>query len=106
VFWQAEHAPARHAWWMFTAVLADSLAVDRDGIMLALRDHGIETRPVVIPMHQLPPYRHLAFGSSLPVSDRLARRGINLPTWAGISREDVSFICEKFLACVHAGQPV
>ena len=106
ISWQSQQLSAKHAWWMFTAVLEDALPVDRDQIMVALREQGIETRPVVIPMHQLPPYAHLVTGAELPVANRIARRGINLPTWAGVSREDVAFICEQFVLCLNTALPV
>lgn len=89
ITWQSEQSWARHAWWMFTAVLDDAIPVDRETVMARLRENGIETRPVVYPMHQLPPYRDAAMGQSFPVADRIARRGINLPTWAKMTSVDV-----------------
>lgn len=99
--WQSEHPDARHVWWMFTAILDPSVPVARDEVMARMKTKNIETRPVVYPMHQLPPYEESARGRSFPVADRLARYGINLPTWAGISRDQVSYVARSFLECLR-----
>jgi perosamine synthetase len=52
----------------------------RDEIMAHLRARGIGTRPFVYPLHTLPPYRHPAMDGGFLVAERLARRGVNLPT--------------------------
>jgi perosamine synthetase len=79
---------------MFSVVLDDDCPVDRDEVMARLDEASIETRPVVWPLHELPMYRESTVGS-FPVAERVARRGINLPTWAGLSREDVDYVCES-----------
>jgi perosamine synthetase len=102
--WQQERDWARHVWWMFTAVLGDEFGADRDDVIEKLKLKGIETRRVVYPMHQLPPYEYAAKTGTFPVADRLSARGINLPTWAGINREDVEYICESLLELSAAGR--
>jgi perosamine synthetase len=66
--------------------------------MTALAKRGIETRPVFYPMHTLPPY--LSSSGAYPIAERIARRGFNVPTWAGVTREDVHFICESLAECL------
>jgi perosamine synthetase len=97
ITWQQERDWARHVWWMFTAVFGDEFGSDRDAVSAQLQKQGIETRRVVYPMHQLPPYQDAARREQFPVADRLAARGLNLPTWAGVTREDVHFICRSLL---------
>lgn len=101
--WQIETQSARHVWWMFTAILGEEFPIERDEVIARMQEAGIETRPVVYPMHQLPTYREAARNWSFPVADRLASRGINLPTWAGVTREDVARVCRNLLAIL---QPV
>jgi perosamine synthetase len=102
--WQQEKDWARHVWWMFTVVLDDAFGADRDHVMVQLGEKGIETRRVVYPMHQLPPYAEAGKLQQFPVADRLSARGINLPTWAGVSRDDVHFVCQNLRECAsHAG---
>jgi perosamine synthetase len=105
IHWQVERDWARHAWWMFTVVLDDELGVFRDEVMTTLAADGIETRPVVYPMHQLPPYRETARGQSFPVADRIARGGINLPTWARLTRSDVERVSDSLRTALKTVTP-
>jgi perosamine synthetase len=93
VVWQPEQAWARHAYWMFSIVLDESVALQRDEVIARLLQQGVETRPVFYPLHQLPPYQDSCLGESFPVAERVAERGISLPTWAGLTYEDVSYVC-------------
>ena len=61
--------------------------------MARLDADGIETRPVFYPMHVLPPY--LDRSRRFPVADRLAARGINLPTHGLLSEDDVDFVVAR-----------
>jgi perosamine synthetase len=83
---------ASHIYWMYTVILADSTDVDRDALMNQLDANGIETRPVFHPVHILPPY---ADGIELPVAQRLGARGINLPTHARLSEQDVARVAAE-----------
>ncbi|MDT5270945.1 MAG: perosamine synthetase [Acidobacteriota bacterium] len=98
--WQAERDWARHAYWMFTVLLDEREADSRDPLIARLHEEGVETRPVFYPLHSLPPYRESARGEEFPVAESLARRGISLPTWAGLSRDDQSYVCERLRACM------
>ena len=98
--WQAEHEWARHAYWMFSVILGDETPVSRDALMARLQAQGVETRPVFYPVHLLPPYREAARGEEFPVAEELARRGLSLPTWAGLSTDDLSYVCERLRACL------
>jgi perosamine synthetase len=68
--------------------------------MTTLRSRGIETRPFVHPLHTLPPYRDALPRESFPVAESIARTGINLPTWAGLTRDDVRRVCDQLLECL------
>jgi perosamine synthetase len=69
--------------------------------MARLHEAGVETRPIFYPVHLLPPYRESARGEEFPVAEGVARRGISLPTWAGLSRDDVAYVCERLRECLH-----
>ena len=101
---QAEKAWARHVWWMFSVLVSEGTA-DRDGVIDAMRRRGIETRPIVHPLHTLPPYLDANVGQPFPVAEATARCGINLPTWAGLTRDQVRFVCDALLECVAAVNP-
>lgn len=85
---------ADNAYWMSSVVLHDEVASTRDEVAEALRAEGVDTRPFFYPVHTLPPYRALGAGRAFPVADRLAARGLNLPSSAMLSRDDVDYVCD------------
>jgi perosamine synthetase len=99
VTWQREQDWATHVWWIFSVLLDEGCPADRDAVMAAFQEAGIETRPVEMPIHQLVPYRHLDT-RDFPVAERVGRRSISLPTWAGVTREDVDYVCAALRECV------
>lgn len=79
-----------HVRWMVAIAFTEGF--DRDAIAGRLTGLGVETRPVFPMMTSLPMYlEHKRY----PVSERLSRQGLCLPTHARLSEEDVSFVCEK-----------
>jgi perosamine synthetase len=80
---------AESAYWISCVVLGDEVAIGRDEMMAALDARGIETRPFFIPMHALPMYESAAARGTFPVAGDLAARGINLPSGAGLTDDDV-----------------
>ncbi|HZI16987.1 MAG TPA: DegT/DnrJ/EryC1/StrS family aminotransferase [Pyrinomonadaceae bacterium] len=103
--WQGEQGWARHARWLFTVTLSDASHVGRDEVMSRLEQRGVETRPVFYPMHVLPPYRDGSGGGAYPVAEGLARRGLSLPTWAGLGREDIDYVCDALLESLQEDGP-
>jgi len=72
--------------WLYT-VLADR----RDALMNHLKAQGIETRPFFLPNHKLPPYDK---DEIFPVAEDIAKRGINLPTFIGLTEEEIRYISD------------
>lgn len=102
--WQGEKAWAQHVYWMFSVMLDENL--NRDEAMLFLQKQGIETRPVFYPIHTLPPYHSFAPAKAFPVANRIARTGINLPTWGGLTRADIDYICDHLRKWVNSSTSV
>ena len=81
--------------WMYACTVRESeLGMDRDELMQALTQHGIETRPMFIPLHRLPPFREASGrrGEALPVTDELAATGLMLPTFNDLSMDAITQI--------------
>ncbi len=85
---QAEPADTVHTYWM-VSVLAPDVAT-RDSIRQALKDAGVETRPLFPPVHTMPVF---ASNEAFPVAEDLSTRGINLPSFPALTREQVRYIC-------------
>lgn len=94
VSWQTVQPGARHVYQFFTLLIDPALNVDRKDVIAHLALRGVDARPMVYPMHALPPYREGAAGQSFPVADRVTLWGINMPTSASMTHDDVRYICE------------
>jgi len=89
VMQHGEGKDVRHSYWMCSLLVDDP--AKRDPLREALENDGIETRPLFYPAHTMPMYaqkfqRH-------PVAESLGWRGINLPSWPGLSLEQIQGIC-------------
>lgn len=85
-----EVGDVRHSHWMCSILVDDPLK--RDPLRKELERGGVETRPFFYPVHTMPMYaekfqRHV-------VAENLGWRGINLPSWPGLSKGQISYICE------------
>ncbi len=80
----------RQTYWMVTLLVDD--VNDRDNLRGYLKERGIETRPTFYPIHLMPMYA--THYRKLPVAENLSYRGINLPSWPGLSDEDIKYICD------------
>lgn len=87
-----------------TSVLVEQKLAERDWLMLQLADQGIETRPFFYPMHILPMYKDLCNGQSFPIADRVSSQGINLPSSASLTEDDIHYVCDNLLNILSAQQ--
>jgi perosamine synthetase len=85
----AERRGTTHSYWM-VSILAQDARI-RDRLRKALADGGVETRPTFVPAHRLPMYA-IGDARAYPVADSLGERGINLPSWPGLSDDDVAYV--------------
>jgi perosamine synthetase len=90
---------ARPVFWMQTVLLSEGGEADRDRVMARLDAANIETRPVFYPMHVLPPYRQDS--ARFPNATSCAARGINLPTHALLSEDDVDRVCQELAVALR-----
>lgn len=67
-----------------------SSEAERDNFMAKLRIDGIDSRPYFYPLTHMP---YLTNGGSTPVTEHVYFKGINLPTFFELTREQVSYIC-------------
>lgn len=99
-----QHVPVDrlHAGWMFVLLFKNPL--QRMAAERAFNENGIETRPVFVPLHRLPPYAKdsrdsevvpeivYAPYSTMPNSDSVYNRGLCLPTHSKMSFQDVQTV--------------
>jgi perosamine synthetase len=89
----------RHVYWMYTVRLRDQVDLTRDEVMYRLDADGVDTRPSFSPVHLMPPYVTPAY--HLPVAEAIGARGITLPTYSELSRDDVAYVASRLRAHLH-----
>jgi len=92
----AEEPWARSVYWMYGIVLSEETAMDGTRFAERLADRGVETRPFFLGMHQQPVFRRqgLFSGEQYPVSERLARQGLYLPSGTALTDEQLVYVAD------------
>ncbi len=85
---------ARNVFWMYSVIVEDEFGLSRDEMRAKLREAGIETRPFFYPVHNLPMYHT---GQILPIAEDLSQRGLNLPSGATLTAEQIEYICDTIV---------
>jgi len=85
---------AENVYWMFAPLIEPAFGLDRDTVMRKLREQGIESRPFFYPVHTMPMYKT---GQSLPAAESLSARGINLPSGANLTAEQIDYVCDTLI---------
>jgi hypothetical protein len=72
---------------MYGIVLDDSVEFDASTFAARLAEAGVQTRPFFVGMHEQPVFleRGLFAGERYPVAERLARRGLYLPSGTALA---------------------
>lgn len=86
----AEQPGTLHSYWMCSILLDDPSR--RQALRDQLKSKGIETRPLFAPAHNMP---HCKTDESFPVAQNLSSRGMNLPSYPTLTREQVRQIAEE-----------
>ena len=91
----AERPNFKNVYWMYGIVLDDSLPLDAPALGMGLKEQRIDTRPFFLGMHEQPVLRErgLFAGESYPVTERLARQGLYLPSGLGLTDSQIDHVC-------------
>ncbi len=101
IIFQQTHGQ-RHVNWIFTIRISNADETRRDRVMELLREAGVDTRPVFYPIHRMPFLQQAGRSeSTFPNSEQISREGISLPTYIGLTREDIGYICDNLLRSIE-----
>jgi perosamine synthetase len=91
---------ARQVYWMYGLVLDDRVPFDAEELASRLADRGVQTRPFFLGMHEQPVLheRGLFRDLRLPVTERLARRGLYLPSGLTLTEAQIDEVSEAVRA--------
>jgi perosamine synthetase len=86
---------AKNVYWMYGVVLDDDVPFDAVEFAKRLRMRGVDTRPLFLGMHEQPVLRErgLFADESYPITERLARRGLYLPSGLTLTQAQVDEVC-------------
>lgn len=86
---------ARSVYWMYGLVLDEGRGLDAEAFARRLRAEGVETRPFFLGMHEQPVFleRGLFAGERYPVTERLARQGLYLPSGLALTEGQLDQVC-------------
>jgi perosamine synthetase len=79
--------------WMVCVVVNGLKRTQRDLILSLMKEKDIDARPFFYPISMLPMYENV----SNPISSELSESGLNLPTYVGISDEEIIRSAQIFL---------
>ena len=84
----------KNTYWMVTAVFDRAFGLRKEGVIEALREQKIDSRPFFSPLSSLPAYRHLGgverWKATNPVSYDVGARAVNLPSGFNMTEELVA----------------
>jgi len=87
--------------WMYVVRIdADQFGCTRDQLMSHLVQQNIETRPMFVPLHTLPPFREESRrrGECLPVTDQVSASAVMLPTYTQLTPGDQGRVVDAIAA--------
>jgi perosamine synthetase len=98
-----EQSWAKNVYWVYSLVLSDDVPFDATEFAARLRKMNVETRPFFLGMHEQPVFQNMNLfkGNSFPVSERIARRGLYVPSGLALTImqiEEVSTAVHQVLA--------
>jgi perosamine synthetase len=93
---------ARSNFWMNALVLDDDVGIDAFELGRRLADLGIETRPYFKGIHEQPAFTAAGLfeGVELPITERLHRRGLYLPSGAALTHADIENVVASVRSCL------
>jgi len=91
---------AKNVYWMYCLILADDVPFDAVEFARRLREKGVDTRPLFLGMHEQPVLheRGLFQDERYPVTERLARRGLYVPSGLPLTETQIDQVSEAVRA--------
>jgi len=84
-----EEKYAKNVYWMYSILIQDDFPISRDKLITKLKEKKIDSRPFFNPVTSMPPYKS---NEKFPVAKELSRKGINLPSSANLTKNDIERI--------------
>jgi len=81
----------KNVYWMICVEIIGYNEEQRDDLLMKLKENGIDGRPFFYPVSDMPMYEK----SNTAITHKVYQRGINLPSYFDITKDQVKYICEQ-----------
>lgn len=100
---------AKNIYWMYCVILSDKVPLSKEQVMGRLKEKGIETRSLFVPMHQQPAYLNKKIENApdcngeFPIADKVSKRGFYLPSSSNLSDKEIEYTVETLKEIISGG---
>jgi len=115
----AQERWAKNVYWMYGLVLDESTGMDAAEFACRLGEHGVDTRPFFLGLHEQPVFQTPTFpspggrdtgrgmftGEKYPVAERIARQGLYLPSGLTLTESQIDKVCEAVSKVLNNVRP-
>lgn len=97
-----EEAWAQNVYWVYGVVLDNETGLTALQLSEKLLHRGVETRPFFLGMHEQPVFQQMGLfcGEQYPVAERLARKGLYIPSGLTISDQQINDVATALRECL------
>ena len=88
---------AKNVYWMICFEILGYNEEKRDNLMRYLKEKGIDSRPYFYPISDMPMYEK----QDTPITHKVYQRGLNLPSFFDLDREEVEYICNVIKGAIR-----
>jgi perosamine synthetase len=81
---------AHNSYWLICLEIENYTEIERDNLMLRLKEKMVDSRPYFYPMSMMP---YINVNPDTPVCFSTYKKGINLPSFVTLTEEDIVYIC-------------
>ena len=81
----------KNVFWMVCVEVIGFDEIQRDKLILELKERKIDSRPFFYPVSDMPMYEKM----ETPITHKIYQRGLNLPSYFDITKEQVEYICRE-----------
>ena len=94
LFLPIEKSWAKNVYWMYGVVLDESTGMDAVEFAKRLREHGIDTRPFFLGMHEQPIFHNMGLfkDEHYAVAERIAKQGLYLPSGLTLTEKEIDIV--------------
>jgi len=98
-----EKPGAKNVYWMYGIVINESVGLDAKNFANQLASQGVQTRPFFVGIHEQPVFKKMGLfnNSDLPVTERISRQGLYLPSGQAITDQQIAHVIEKVRAVLE-----